>query len=248
MRTVLFAIIILISAEALRATDYPTKTDTLILASGAILTGGIFFFSDKLTPTQPRVTGLFPGDRFFQNRLRWQNTGRAKKMSDITLFGLIVPSVLWVPATINDNYFRTFHVMAEVAVLNGFFVNLTKVLAARARPDAPSSDLAERKADNFHSFYSGHASLAFALAVSASILLSSRYTRHKPLIYGSFLSLAAITSYLRIAGNRHYFSDVAVGAIMGSLIGYLVTQKRLQHLSIQPTEQGATISKVLLRW
>jgi membrane-associated phospholipid phosphatase len=34
--------------------------------------------------------------------------------------------------------------------------------------------------------------------------------------------VAALTGYLRIAGDKHYMSDVLTGAAVGSAIGYMV--------------------------
>ena len=43
-----------------------------------------------------------------------------------------------------------------------------------------------------------------------------------PLIFGSGLLLGATTGYMRMAADKHYMSDVLVGAGMGSLIGFVV--------------------------
>ena len=72
------------------------------------------------------------------------------------------------------------------------------------------------------SFYSGHATLAFAMAVSGGTVASMRGYRLAPWIWGAGLSLAAATAYLRIAADRHYASDVTVGAVIGSLTGFAV--------------------------
>ncbi len=46
--------------------------------------------------------------------------------------------------------------------------------------------------------------------------------RLAPWIWGAGLSLAVATAYLRIAADRHYASDVTVGAAIGSLTGFAV--------------------------
>ena len=47
----------------------------------------------------------------------------------------------------------------------------------------------------------------------------------KTIVWISALGLASATGYLRIAADKHYFSDVFVGAIVGSLIGNTMFDK-----------------------
>jgi membrane-associated phospholipid phosphatase len=82
-----------------------------------------------------------------------------------------------------------------------------------ADPDGPKSRV---------SFFSGHTSLTFALAVSSGTIAFERDRGNAGLVLGSGLVLAATTGYLRIAADWHYFIDVLVGAAVGSLSGYLV--------------------------
>jgi hypothetical protein len=50
------------------------------------------------------------------------------------------------------------------------------------------------------------------------------------------LSLAAATGYLRIAADSHYFSDVLVGAAVGTAVGLLVPH--LLHKERVPLPPG----------
>ena len=47
----------------------------------------------------------------------------------------------------------------------------------------------------------------------------------KKIVWISALGLASATGYFRIAADKHYFSDVLVGAIVGSLIGNTMFDK-----------------------
>ena len=47
----------------------------------------------------------------------------------------------------------------------------------------------------------------------------------KKLVWISTLGLASATGYFRIAADKHYFSDVIVGAIVGSIIGNIMFDK-----------------------
>ncbi|MDB4987793.1 MAG: hypothetical protein JWN04_2971, partial [Myxococcaceae bacterium] len=43
-----------------------------------------------------------------------------------------------------------------------------------------------------------------------------------PLIWALGVPLAALTGYLRLAADKHYFTDVLTGALVGSAVGFLV--------------------------
>jgi membrane-associated phospholipid phosphatase len=49
-----------------------------------------------------------------------------------------------------------------------------------------------------------------------------------PLWLGSE-ALAATTAVLRVEAGKHFWSDVAVGALVGSAVGYLVPQLHLRQ-------------------
>ena len=62
----------------------------------------------------------------------------------------------------------------------------------------------------------------FALAVSSGTIATLRGYRWAPWVWGVGLTLATATAYLRIAGDRHYFTDVITGAVAGSAIGFAI--------------------------
>jgi membrane-associated phospholipid phosphatase len=78
--------------------------------------------------------------------------------------------------------------------------------------------------DARQSFFSGHASAAFALAT----LLSTVYADvHGPsstsdALWAASLSAAALTGFARVKAGMHYPSDVLVGAAVGAAVGRLV--------------------------
>ena len=94
----------------------------------------------------------------------------------------------------------------------------------RCEPDSEDSFcLGERR---YRSFFSGHSALAFT---SAS--LTCTYHTRMPL-YGSraadiaacgtAMAFATVTALLRIVAEKHHFSDVFVGALVGFISGFLI--------------------------
>jgi len=132
---------------------------------------------------------------------------------------------------------------AEVATLGVMFGELylftagatymTKAIVGRKRPYVFNPDMSvdERfhiaSSDGnevFFSFFSGHASAAFATAAFASTLFMDIHGKSvwSHLVWGSTLTFAALTGYSRVKAGVHYPSDVIVGAMVGSAIGHLV--------------------------
>jgi membrane-associated phospholipid phosphatase len=90
------------------------------------------------------------------------------------------------------------------------------------------------------SFFSGHTTWAFALAASSGTVASMRGYELAPVVWAVGLPLAAATGYLRIAADRHYLSDVLVGAAVGTAVG--IGFPRLMHGRQPELSVGASAS------
>ena len=118
---------------------------------------------------------------------------------------------------------------AESFALSSLITTVIFKVAARARPPyadclrAPSFDPLCKSHAN-ESFPSGHTSVSFTAAG-----LSCAHHLHA-MLYGNRLAdalacagtitLAASTGTLRVLGDRHYATDVWLGAIVGFAVGY----------------------------
>jgi len=107
---------------------------------------------------------------------------------------------------------------------------ITKATVGRRRPYVYNTLLSveERHAmggnDAYFSFFSGHTAAAFTAATFLSKVMTdihgdSIWTK---LLWGSSLTVAAMTGYARIKAGKHYPSDVIAGAVVGFAIGYLI--------------------------
>lgn len=155
----------------------------------------------------------------------------------------------------------------ETYAIVGAVTSLTSSLSARQRPYATNGDcgteLDPQHIDceieyrtRYRSFFSGHTSLAFAGAA-----LVCTHHAHLALYEGpgdtaacvAAMTAAAATGTLRMVADRHYLGDVALGAAVGTALGFAVPwlhyrtrvldETRL-GVTIVPTPQGANVTGV----
>ncbi len=149
-----------------------------------------------------------------------------------------------------------FLIVSEAPVASGLLGEALRFSTGRERPSVralPPEEKAmtEHPEENNLSFVSGHAATSFALAVSSGMVASKRGRRLAPVIWAAGLTLAAATSYLRIASDEHYMTDVLGGAALGAAVGLAVPLlhrprgERAPAVTVVPAPRGAT---VLLVW
>jgi membrane-associated phospholipid phosphatase len=176
-----------------------------------------------------------PGvDVAVRGALRWSNTQGADTLSYATGFALAPLAALGVDAAAvyaSGGTSREWRddalVMAEAAVASMDVNQIVKFAVGRERPfvhalPAAAKARTAQPSDNDLSFYSGHTTFAFSSAVSAGTLATMEGYRAAPWIWAGGLTLAAATAYLRIAADRHWFTDVLTGAALGSAVGVVV--------------------------
>lgn len=124
-------------------------------------------------------------------------------------------------------YGEDFLVLAEVLTINFALNNVIKFAVRRPRPLAydPNFDIADRtEPEAALSFYSGHSATAFAMATSYSYLFMRRHPGSKLIVPVWLISeaMAVTTAYLRVHAGKHFYTDVIMGAVVGSAIGLLI--------------------------
>lgn len=131
---------------------------------------------------------------------------------------LSVPTTEWT--TIAGMY-------AETMLFAYGFKELAKAVFDRPRPymyfdDFPIEEV--QKGDWNSSFFSGHTTLSFAAATFTTYVFCKYKPESKwkiPVIATSY-TLAAATAAMRILSGNHFLTDVAIGALVGSITGLLI--------------------------
>ena len=228
-------------ADDVRALRYDTRIDLAVTT-----VGGVWWLSSELLKTdlvpekcrwcyraEDGSDQLNAYDGWVRRKVVWKNPNTAARVSDIldffvepaTMMGLTALSARQAGAI------RGFPVdallVSEATVIAGDINQLAKFAFARERPfvhflpRAPDAvrAMTDSPSDDNLSFFSGHSTLAFALATSAGTINTMRGYKLAPVVWGTGLTMATTVAYLRIAADKHYLSDVMIGALVGSAIG-----------------------------
>lgn len=185
------------------------------------LTGGRI--SDCRGP-EPSLPGIDAGVRRRLVAKTARGRERASRASDVTLAASVAypyGTALGAGGEGDDLLVITGSLLATAALTDaakGFF--------NRPRPYAhfcePSSREDLEQPDAHRSFFSGHASKAFAGAVAAGTLAHYRGLPNEGWVWSAGLAMATTTGLLRIVADKHYATDVAAGAVTGALVGWLL--------------------------
>ena len=178
----------------------------------------------------------------------------AGPLSDVTLVGNIglLGLVTFAAKPVRQDV-KTVGVMYLEALLiaNGI-EGTVKALTQRSRPFVYNPDVAiDEKLSRYarQSFFSGHATNAFATAVFTGEVFRHYFphSRLKPFIWVGGLGLATATSVLRYEAGKHYPTDLLAGAAFGSLVGWGIPKlhevknrsEMGRRIDVQPWSNGS---------
>ena len=160
--------------------------------------------------------------------LKWDNVDRAHAISNVTGFvisplfamGGLAASTVFTDGSGRRVYDDLIPVV-QAGVAAGLINEILKIAVARQRPYArfKGRSVMQRPGEAYTSFFSGHAALVFAMATSSGTVASLRGYDSASVLWGGGLAIAVATSYLRIASDTHYTTDVLFGAGLGTVLG-----------------------------
>jgi membrane-associated phospholipid phosphatase len=153
---------------------------------------------------------------------------QAADWSDILLITSVVSPLLSFTSSAVQNEAGTYITMYLQNILTIYSVShLPKPLVRRYRPYSYNTEVDDsiriRKGATL-SFFSAHTSVSFASAVFLSVTFN-KYNPNSnltPYIWGTSLIIASAVGYLRYASGSHFPTDVIAGAIVGSVVGFLI--------------------------
>jgi membrane-associated phospholipid phosphatase len=160
-------------------------------------------------------------DRHARSALVWRDPATAALLSDLVVVALPVALAGADLALAGGDLRRAGEdvlVAAEALAIAVAATEVVKLAVARRRPYALGEAVRAGPDDDL-SFFSGHTSGAFAVAGAFGTVAKLRGYRGWPIVYAAGFAVAAGVAYLRVAGDKHWLTDVAAGAAVGAAAG-----------------------------
>lgn len=215
------------------------KKESLFLGCGVLLSGGDLILDNILKLHRLEYTGQtfdMADVNAFDRKLMRQYNGSLDFAGNFVLGGAVaVPCVLAIPEVLSfsgksGDWAAVLTMYAETLLIANGIKEFIKLGVNRIRPYMyfdPSTypQNGDIEAGDFaNSFPSGHTTLAFAGATFASYCSAKYFPKSAvfPVVTCVSYALASATAVLRIAAGCHFATDVIVGAVLGSAVGFLV--------------------------
>lgn len=244
-----------------------------LLTGGAILVAG----GSNLISTKPnRWTAYNRTDEWVRRNFsatRYEAGRWARDLSDLLVSVNVSFPLLFDSLIVTYWYRRSPEVAAEMALISSEAIaigaaiqGVTSGIASRERPFSRrcGRGIDERHSDcvssnRYRSFFSGHTTNAFTGAGATC----TAHLRHAVfgsafadgLACGLAFTSAGTVAAMRVVGQKHYFTDVATGAAVGTLIGlgtpwllhygplarHDVTKRSQLSLTLMPLPNGLSV-------
>jgi len=216
-------------ARKLTPLTYDWTIDGVVTGALAASTLTLILLNHQLAPLDCKwcVPGTLDGN--LSKSAAWSNPHAADTVSNVMQFavpagvmgfGLIQAYLLDDPAA----GWSDVLLITEATSLAMLANTIVKYSVGRARPYVWQGNpgLYSSATDANVSFFGGHTTFVFAVVVSGSTLFFMQDMPGAPYVLGFGLAAAAFTGYLRMAADKHYLTDILVGAGVGSLVGWAV--------------------------
>lgn len=187
------------------------------------------------------VTLLFTADQSIHDWAQKNKTGLTDNISKYGLepwgrgiYSMSTMSIFYIYGAVNKNE-RAKKVALlglKAYVLTGLLINIPKYVFQRERPFINNDPMVwHGPFSNYknNSFPSGHSLSAFAMAT----IIASEYTEYKTISYTAY-SIAGLTALSRIYDNKHWGSDVLIGAALGWATAKLIYNHNNWNINVSP--------------
>lgn len=210
------------------------ENDATTLLPTFLLLSYSFDKSDDIKPLTILEVGNLNSDNinFIDKSAVNHYSKTAVKISDYFLgASFLAPALLLTNNRINSEIDDFLLMYGEVGIITYAVTNMVKVTTGRIRPYAYNSGVPIEKKlnpDIKKSFFSAHTSSSFAYMVFTAKVFSDYFpdSKYKPYVWLGCLSIASTTGVMRYFGGKHFPTDIITGAVVGSLIGYIIPEMK----------------------
>lgn len=210
--------------------ELKTGKDAAIISAGAVLgISAILVMNNIDSLSNEKISDISPENVNSFDRIAIGPFSE-DKLGDALLYGSFLLPLTFLTYDQTREDFGTLALMfGEVVLLNAAMNGLVKGLTTSSRPFVydENSPLEEKyKLDARHSFYSGHTSVTASNSFFTARVFTEYLTDNtvKVLIWSAAALIPAVTGFSRINTHNHFPTDVIVGYIVGSAIGYLIPE------------------------
>jgi len=214
--------------EAILRPKYDLLTDGAVTAVAAGATLTLMALKPELAPLECRWCDPGRIDAKVEEALRWQDPQAAAHLSDglaVALAGGALGYSVFQGYRRNDpeSGWANALLITEATSVAMLLDTGVKYAVGRQRPYAWRGETGMGDpSDRNLSFFSAHATFAFAVAASSSTLLVSQKVPGAGAYSVVAFSVASAVAYFRVAADQHYLSDALVGAAVGTAIGWAI--------------------------
>lgn len=180
------------------------------------------FASDLIKPRCP----CNPGEvNSFDRGVIGNNNRFLDSLSDVSVGIAVVAPAFFDALDVGFNHVlaEDLTVYVETLTVSGAFTTLAKYTVQRPLPRvyAGQDPKLASEPGGYRSFYSGHASTTFSALTAASLTYN---LRHPSSVWPWVITGAygASVAAERVAAGRHFYTDVIVGALAGSAVGFVI--------------------------
>ena len=166
-------------------------------------------------------------------------------------YAFIAPLPLFFSKNVRNDFLTISTMFIEKRLLAEAAPMITKKLFPRYRPYVYSQKFDFETKDNFNdsrAFFSNQSAYVFSSAVFTAKVFNDYFPEHKARywVWSSALATASAISVFRHEIGIHYFSDLFVGAAIGSALGYFIPhfhlkKERQDQLTLSPSFSGGSI-------
>lgn len=165
-------------------------------------------------------------------RVTKYNNQSARTTSDVFLIVIPVLAGSLPLLNLKDNgagaFFTDMMLSAEAVIVTGLLTSVVKAAVQRPRPYMYRGDendsIRKQAGGDYQSFFSGHTSIAFSATISAAYLFAKRHPNSKwrYVVWSLAIAGAGTVAALRVAGGKHFYTDVITGAAVGTGFGIMI--------------------------
>ncbi len=231
-----FAIVIFLLPSRFAAaqqtkSENPFSTN-LTIELPLLLGGMALWFGPVLIGDELPANLCAPCDRRNVNRIDRMVIGNHSHFADVgsDVLAVAIPGVAFVASGfLQRDSFRGIVddslIILESMVLSGVLNQIVRHTMQRPRPymylDPIPDNKRKNSADDWHSFFSGHTSAAFAASTAFANIYSVRHPNSKwrPWVWTAAMGAASLMAVFRPASGEHFYSDALVGAAVGFAAG-----------------------------